>query len=139
MEAEDRHKDAHMQELARLAKGTFWDYLGSQVETVNERQVVVTLEIQPHHHNMIGIVHGGVHATLLDSAMGLLAMVNRPNCNVVTTNLNMNYVAKSSTGKMIVTAELIHSSRTMITAHAFARMDNGDLCAFGTGTFRVSQ
>jgi uncharacterized protein (TIGR00369 family) len=138
VDAEDRHKDAHMQELARLAKGTFWDYLGSQVETVNERQVVVTLEIQPHHHNMIGIVHGGVHATLLDSAMGLLAMVNRPNCNVVTTNLNMNYVAKSSTGKMIVTAELIHSSRTMITAHAFARMDNGVLCAFGTGTFRVS-
>ncbi|WP_372775318.1 PaaI family thioesterase [Paenibacillus sp. 79R4] len=139
MEAEDRNKDAQMQEWERLAKGTFWDYLGSQVETVNERQAVVTLEIKPHHHNMIGIVHGGVHATLLDSAMGLLAMVNRPNCNVVTTNLNMNYVAKSSSGKMIVTAELIHSSRTMITAHAFAKMDNGVLCAFGTGTFRVSQ
>lgn len=138
MEAEDHQKDVHMQELARLAKGTFWDYLGSQVEIVNERQVVVTLEIKPHHHNMIGIVHGGVHATLLDSAMGLLAMVNRPNCNVVTTNLNINYVAKSSIGKMIVTAELVHSSRTMITAHAFARMDNSDLCAFGTGTFRVS-
>jgi len=138
VESEDRHNKVHMQEWERLSKGSFWDYLGAQVEQVNDRQVVVTLEIQPHHHNLIGIVHGGVHATLLDSAMGLLAMVNRPNCNVVTTNLNMNYVAKSSTGKMIVTAELIHISRKMITAHAFARMDNGDLCAFGTGTFRVT-
>ncbi|GGG06260.1 PaaI family thioesterase [Paenibacillus aceti] len=138
MEADEHHKETHMQEWDRLSKGTFWDYLGSQVETVDERHVVVTLEVKPHHHNLIGIVHGGVHATLLDSAMGLLAMVNRPGCKVVTTNLNMNYVAKSSTGRMIVSAELIHSSRTMITAHAFARMDNGDLCAFGTGTFRVS-
>ncbi|WMT38906.1 PaaI family thioesterase [Paenibacillus sp. D2_2] len=138
MEVDSNQKDVYMVEWERLSKGTFWEYLGAQVETVDDRQVVVSLEIKPHHHNLIGIVHGGVHATLLDSAMGLLAMMNRPNCNVVTTNLNMNYVAKSSSGKMIVTAELIHTSRKMITAHAFARMDNGDLCAFGTGTFRVS-
>ncbi|MEI0737597.1 PaaI family thioesterase [Paenibacillus sp. JTLBN-2024] len=61
----------------------------------------------------------------------------RPEANVVTVGLNMNYVAPTSEGRVLVTAELIHSSRKLITAQAFARKENGDLLAFGTGTFRV--
>lgn len=119
------------------SKGTFWDHLGCVVEEATLTKVVISLQIEYHHLNLIGILHGGVHATLLDSAMGLMAMVGRPTANVVTVNLNVNYVASVGEGKVIVTAEPVHSSRKLVTVQAYARTEKGDLLAFGTGTFRV--
>ncbi|UUZ87319.1 hypothetical protein LJK88_13095 [Paenibacillus sp. P26] len=38
--------------------GTFWDLLGGRVVQADGKSAVVTLDIRPHHLNMIGIVHG---------------------------------------------------------------------------------
>lgn len=119
------------------AANTFWGYLGCEFVEWNGTQVVIALDIKPHHLNMMGILHGGVSATMIDSAMGLVAMIARPNQNVVTTNLSMNYLAKATEGRITVTAEIIHSSRKSLTTQAFARLEDGELCAIGTGTFRV--
>lgn len=140
MNAETGDKSALQRSIEKWnarAANTFWDYLGCEIAEIHEGKVIVTLKVQPHHLNLIGIVHGGVHATLIDSAMGLVAMIARPHDSVVTTNLSMNYVAKAELGRIIVTAEMIHSSRKSISTQACARMENGELCAFGTGTFRV--
>ncbi len=132
---EGEHPD--LEHWGKIAGSTFWGFLGCELEELSEKKIVVSINIMPHHLNLIGILHGGVHATLIDSAMGLVAMIARPQDNVVTSNLSINYLAPTERGKVIVTAELIHSSRKMITTQAFARTENGDLCAFGTGTFRV--
>ncbi|WP_052339906.1 PaaI family thioesterase [Gorillibacterium massiliense] len=121
----------------KSSKNTFWDYLGCEIEDLQMSKVVVSLMIQPHHLNLIGILHGGVHATMIDSAMGLVAMLVRPDASIVTVNLNMNYLAPMTEGRIKVEAEIVHASRKLMTAQAFARKDNGELCAFGTGTFRV--
>ena len=44
--------------------------LGFELESVEPGQVVFALEPAEYHYNPIGSVHGGVHATLLDSATG---------------------------------------------------------------------
>ncbi|MET3848975.1 PaaI family thioesterase [Paenibacillus sp. OAE614] len=126
-----------LKQLENAAKHTFWDFIGCELVELKGDQVVVAFDILPHHLNLIGIVHGGMHASAIDSAMGILIMLARPEANVVTVNLNMNYVASTGEGRVIVTAEIIHSSRKLITAQAYARKENGDLLAFGTGTFRV--
>ncbi|MCZ8514713.1 PaaI family thioesterase [Paenibacillus filicis] len=129
------------EELRQLAEktpeGTFWDLLGAQVLRANGKQAVVRLDVQPHHLNMIGITHGGVYASLLDSAMGLVAMMARPNDKVVTTNLNVHFVRAADGGTITVTADCVHTSRTQITVQGFACRENGDLCAFATGSFRI--
>ncbi|MGG1313253.1 MULTISPECIES: PaaI family thioesterase [Cohnella] len=137
MEAEPNGVHPKMEQWRQAAAGTFWDVLGCEIESATDSRVVVTLDIRPHHLNLIGIVHGGVYATLVDSAMGLLAMIAKPEANVVTTNLHMNFVAQAREGKLIVTAEPLHISGKSVTAQAFARTESGTLCAFGTGTFRV--
>ncbi|GAB6989970.1 PaaI family thioesterase [Paenibacillus pini] len=137
MESEQTNRFPSLDRLEQAAKDTFWDYLGCQIDELNDKQVTISVDIKPHHLNLIGILHGGVHASVVDSAMGLLVMLARPEVNVVTIHLNMNYVAPTGEGKVIVTAELIHSTRKLITAQAYARKENGDLLAFGTGTFRV--
>lgn len=121
----------------QAAVGTLWDYLGYKVESVSQQAVIVSLDIQSHHLNMIGILHGGVHAAMIDSAMGMIAMLARPEADCVTVNLNMNYVAPIKQGRVLVTAHIVHQSRKMITTQAYARKENGELLSMGTGTFRV--
>lgn len=119
------------------AETTFWGYLGCEFDSVDERQVTVSLEIKPEHLNLIGILHGGVHATLIDSAMGLAVMIARPQESVVTSNLNLHYVAPVRQGRIFVTAEVVYMSRKSIHAQAYVRTEAGDMLAFGTGAFRV--
>ena len=121
----------------KKAESSFWGFVGCDFEELSERGAVISLDVKPHHLNLIGIVHGGVHATMIDSAMGLVAMIVRPQESVVTTNLNLNYVAPLRQGRIVVAAELLHMSRKMITTQAYVRSGDGDLLAFGTGTFRV--
>lgn len=97
----------------------------------------MALDIEPRHLNLIGIVHGGVYATMIDSAMGLAAMMARPQDNIVTSGLNLHYVAPTGSGRMIVTADIAHQSRKTITVQAQARTEAGELLALGTGSFRV--
>lgn len=119
------------------AADTFWGLVGCEIASLSERKAVVTLGIEPRHRNLIGIVHGGVYATMIDSAMGLAAMMARPRENVVTSGLNLHYVAPMESGRMIVTADIAHQSRKTITVQAQARTESGELLALGTGSFRV--
>lgn len=130
-------QDSYMQRLAEAAKGTFWGFLGCEFVSMEEHQVVIALEAKPHHLNVIGIVHGGVLSTLLDNAMGLAVMVSRPQDKVVTTNLNMHFMAPLKEGRLIVTAEIVHQSRKMITASGRVTDEAGNLGTIGTGSFRV--
>jgi len=134
---DDRTTAAFLQRLHQAAKGTFWDHLGARLESFSPGRVVVSLEVQPHHLNLIGILHGGVHATLLDSAMGLAAMAAKPDDSLVTTNLNIHYLSPVGLGHIRVTGEILHSSRKMVTTQGRVYNAGGELCAFGTGTFRV--
>ncbi|WP_281884872.1 PaaI family thioesterase [Paenibacillus sp. YYML68] len=128
-----------LERLRRGAQGTFWDYVGAELVAITPERVIVTLQLQPHHLNQMGIVHGGVTATLLDSTMGLAAMVARPDDDVVTTNLNVHYLTPAKTGQLKITAELVHSSRKLITTQGHVYSETGELCAMATGTFRVME
>lgn len=133
----DDPTSAFLARMSEAVRGTFWDHLGARLEAYAPGSTVVTLDIQPHHLNMIGILHGGVYAALIDSAMGLAAMATKPDDKVVTTNMSINYLAPIEHGIVKVTAEIVHSSRKMITTQGRAFNENGGLCAFGTGTFRI--
>ncbi|MEK8129192.1 PaaI family thioesterase [Paenibacillus filicis] len=133
----DKEATDFLKRLEREAEGTFWTFIGAELQALDPERVRVTLSVQPHHLNTIGLLHGGVSATLLDSAMGLVGMAARPDDTVVTTNLHLHYLAPVKRGTVTVTAEIVHSSRKLITAQGHIYDEQGALCTFGTGTFRV--
>ncbi|MBB6637855.1 PaaI family thioesterase [Cohnella thailandensis] len=138
MEKDDREELAEkLKEWEELGKSTFWGLLGCEFERLEEKAAVISLTIEPKHLNMLGIVHGGVHATLIDCAMGLAVMRENPYENSVTTNLNLHYIAPAREGRVIATAEIV--TRTRKTVHTIARVHDeaGELLAFGTGSFRI--
>jgi len=129
--------EEELQRLSKVSEGTFWEYLGCELEEATLEKVVVSIDIQPHHLNMVRILHGGVHASLMDSAMGFISTMHRPGQETVTIQLNVNYLAALKEGKITVEAEVVHASRKMINTGAKVIDQDGRLLATGTAIFRV--
>lgn len=120
-----------------IGQKSFWGHLGCRLEEYSERHVTASLEIRPELLNLGGILHGGVHASLIDTVIGMLIMIARGEENIVTTNLNMHFLASTASGRVFATAEILHMTRRSITAQGYVRTEDGEKLAFGTATFRV--
>lgn len=125
------------EDLIERAQRTFWGYLGCELVSVERNKVVVALDVKEHHLNPIGILHGGVHASIIDSAMGIAAMAARPNENVVTSNLNIHFTSPVGIGKVTAVAEIVHVSGKMVTAQGTLADEKNNICAMATASFRV--
>ena len=60
-------EDLSVPKLTKLAKT-----IGFEITEFTEGNCVVELPITEEHLNAGGVVHGGLHATMLDTAMGCL-------------------------------------------------------------------
>lgn len=117
-------------------KNHFVEACNMELDKAEEGIAVMHMEIEPQHTNVYHFAHGGVLATLLDTAMGLAAAgVGR---QIVTMNLNVSYIHSVSVGeKAIATAKLVHSGHNTMVADAEVRNDKGALIAKSTGTLYV--
>jgi uncharacterized protein (TIGR00369 family) len=116
-------------------------FLGSlfkMEKTVTESACKITIPITELIHNHLDIVHGGITATLLDSAMGTLASyVAPPDHGAVTSNLNIHYIAPGKGESMTAIAKLIHKGSKTIVAEGEVYLNNGKKIAHSTGTFFI--
>ena len=96
-----------------------------------------TLTPAEHHYNPIGSVHGGVAATLLDSAMGCAvhSTLDR-GVGYTTVDLQVTFVRPltTQTGAVRCEASVIHVGTRVATAEGRIVDDNGKLYAHGTTT-----
>ncbi len=92
------------------------------------------------HYNPLGTVHGGWHATLLDSAMGC-AVHTRLGAGqgYTTAELSSNIVRAAShkSGPLRAIGQVIHCGRQLATAEARIVDAAGKLYAHGTSTCLV--
>ncbi len=126
-----------LKRLEEAAKGTFWEYVGGKLERLSDEEVHVTLQAKRHHLNGIGILNGGVHASLLDNAMGIAAMAARPAEKVVTSALHLHYLAPVKLELIHVRAKVLHETRSMITTEGRLTGEDGRLCAYATASYRI--
>lgn len=95
-----------------------------------------------YHYNPIGAVHGGLAATLLDSALGCAIHSMLPaGTGYTTVELHVNFVRPItvSTGFMRCEGKVIHVGRQLATAEARLTDSAGKLYAHGTTTCFVFQ
>jgi len=111
--------------------------LGFDIEEIAEGRVVFTAETGEHQYNPIGVVHGGLAATLLDSAMGCAVHSLLPQGRGYTTlEIKVNYVRpiKSDSGPLRAIGTVVHMGGKTATAEARLLDGEGRLCAHGTTT-----
>lgn len=77
----------------RFSANHFSRYLGLELISASEEEVVVGLPVREDHLQNVGFVHGGVLATLADVAMGFAAVARTsPDNHVLTGDLRVSYL-----------------------------------------------
>jgi uncharacterized protein (TIGR00369 family) len=111
--------------------------LGMAITEVGEGRVVFAAEPGEYHYNPLGTVHGGVAATLLDSAMGCAVQSVLPAGTTYTTlEIKVNYLRPitSKTGVVYCEGKIIHVGGRVATAEGHLTDEAGKLYAHGTTT-----
>jgi EmrB/QacA subfamily drug resistance transporter len=141
--AELRHDLSGMDHLRAIRDGKIppppiAKLLGMTIDAVEEGRAVFTVEPDEYHYNPIGVVHGGLAATLLDSAMGCAVQSVLPAGSGYTTlELKVNYVRPMTreTGRVVCEAQVIHPGSRVATAEGRVSVEEtGKLIAHGTTT-----
>jgi uncharacterized protein (TIGR00369 family) len=116
----------------------FMRALGLSIESTDEDGAIMRMDVPADLMSPFGAVHGGVVATLLDTALAV-AIHRRlePGDRIATHNLNVTYVAFSRERVLRCRTRVV-SLRTAV-AHAEGEVvtEGGLLIAKGLGTFGV--
>jgi len=89
------------------------------------------------HYNPIGVVHGGLAMTLLDSCMGCCVQSAMPAGTGYTTleaKTNLVRPITAATGKLRAIGKLIHAGKRVATAEGRLEDESGKLYAHATTT-----
>src|SRR5688572_11859091 len=93
--------------------------LGMETDVVERGRVVFTFHASEQFANPFGTVHGGILATVLDSAMGMAALTTMPDgASAPTLALEVKYVRPVATDAGLLRAEgvVVHAGRRVVTA-----------------------
>ena len=104
---------------------------------VEEGRAVFAVEPDERHYNGLGIAHGGLAATLLDSALGCAINTLMTGGRVFTTlEMKINYVRpmRRETGEVRCEARVLHAGGRVATAEGRIVDASGKLYAHGTAT-----
>ena len=107
------------------------------MKRADKGEVVFSCIPQEFHYNPIGTVHGGLAATLLDSAMACAVHTTLPQGMAYTTlELKINYLRAMTvkTGEIDCVGRVIHSGRQQAVAEGWIVDAAGKRIAHGTTT-----
>lgn len=117
----------------------FRSLLGYRVSAWREGYAEIELALDARHMNSLGIVHGGLYATLLDAACGH-AVTWCPAADhvrvCVTLSLTTSFLGTISTGTILARATLESAHDRIAVARAEVIDETGRILAIGQGSFR---
>lgn len=114
----------------------FFNHMGIEILHFEENAVKIKLTIKEYVLNANGTLHGGVHATMLDYAQGmLLRSITKTKC--MTVNLSTQYFAGISEGDIFAEAKVLQLGYKLAFLEGEIKDSTGRLLAKGTGTFKI--
>ena len=114
--------------------------LGMSIEAVEPGVIVFGLRTGPQFANPQGGLHGGITATLLDSAMGCAVLSQLPpDVGYTTVDLSVTYLRPVPLDGTHLQArgEVLHLGRRIATAHGRVTDDRDRLIATATTTCQI--
>jgi uncharacterized protein (TIGR00369 family) len=117
--------------------GGFAERLGAEVSATGEGSATVDFEAREEHLNPAGTVHGGVLATLVDTAMGMAVRTATDDDDVpATSQLTVTYLRPGKPGPMSVRAQVRTRGEHLTVCDADVEQDGRDL-VHAVATFAV--
>jgi len=121
----------------RLPPPPIAQLLGFSLIEVEPGHAVFEFTPREQHYNPIGVVHGGLAMTLLDSAMGCCVQTRMPAGSGYTTleaKTNLVRAITDKTGRLRATGKVVHLGNRIATAEGRLEDAAGKLYAHATTT-----
>lgn len=117
------------------------DVFGFEIREIGDGTVTFAYTPSLEHYNGIGLVHGGVAATLLDTVMGCAVQTLLPKETTVSTlDINVRYVRPitTRTGLVFARGTTVHRGRRTATAEGqIVEATTGRVLATATTTLLI--
>ncbi|MCW1935034.1 PaaI family thioesterase [Pararhodobacter zhoushanensis] len=118
----------------------FMGLIGARKTGYSDGYARFELDIGPHLLNPMGIPHGGVYASILDTTLGSSGCWEgnpdtfRPS---VTLNLNVSYLAQPRGTRLICEARRVGGGKSIYFSEGEIHDETGVLVARASGTFKI--
>jgi uncharacterized protein (TIGR00369 family) len=113
-------------------------FLGAQLERVTDGEVDVSLVVETRHLNLAGTLHGGLIATLADTATGLAFRTTlETETTFLTSSLSVTFLRPGRRGTLTAKGRVVKRGTRFGYAEADVEDGEGRLLARATGTFTV--
>ena len=122
-----------VQELVHTAP--YPKLIGMTIAALDFDSCRIELTLREDHLQPFGIVHGGVLATLIDTATFWAAFLRLPDdAGLVNVDLKLNYLKAVVRGHLRAEGECLRAGRQISYTVASVYNDDGELVAHGTST-----
>lgn len=126
----------YINELLELVSNSpFPRHMAMRLTSVDMDTAEVTLDTDRCHLQPFGNVHGGVFATLIDTATFWAAFMRLPeDTGLVNVDLKLNYLKPVNKGLLKASGRTLRPGRTISYAEASVFDESNDMVAHGTST-----
>jgi acyl-CoA thioesterase len=121
-----------------MAGMAFNQWLGIRLVRVHKDGVTIDCKLRPELLNVFGVLHGGVTATLADSAVGIAITqrLGEPG-KAVTVEMKLNYLRPVGGRKITARARLLRMGSTLCVGRVDMFNDARELVGSGLVTYML--
>jgi len=120
---------------ALMPKMPFNHLLGMRVSRVYSDGITIELEVTAELKNILGTLHGGATASLIDAAIGMAIIGQLGGRPATTVEMKLNYLRPATHGKVRARSRIVKIGKTLAVATAEVHDLHGHLIAMGSATY----
>lgn len=120
-------------------RSALYRFLGLNLSKINKGYAEVKFNYRDELARLGGMIHGGVIMTVIDHVAGLATMTVNEGYDQVTLELKVNFLKPLSrdNSPFVGIGKVIKAGRRTIVSEGKILDKNGDICAYGIGTWYV--
>jgi uncharacterized protein (TIGR00369 family) len=124
----------------RIRKSVPGRLFGFELESIERGTAIMTMQVRARHKQVHGVVHGGILASLADTAGALAAYPLLPRATrLATVEMKINYLEPVDRGKIVAEARILRLGRTLAVAECEVQGADGTLAAKALITYAISR
>jgi len=132
-EITQEHKDYAANALHSLP---FAQLIGMRLEDLKMDEATISVEIRDDLRQPSGVLHGGVTATLIDTAMAFAVRTRlEPTAATATIDLTVHYLRPLVEGRATCIAKTVRAGKRIFTVSAEVFNSEGKIIATGLSTY----
>lgn len=134
--AGDITEEQKRQAAAVLHNNEFAKMIGMRLIEMRPNEAVIQIEMRDQLRQPHGLLHGGVTATLIDTAMAFAVITCLAEDEKASTvDLSVHYLRPHLDGKVSCTAKVVKAGKRLLTVSAEVLNEQGKLIATALSTY----